>query len=152
MKAMIDTDTEAFFNYLDKRSDLKLEFSNKVIEKIAEYIVKGNYECLMDAFVKRINKELEGSDIKYEVNPANPHKLTVNVNTAKFGHAFRTDILDIAREFTSNVIKHELKNEITNKIREVLISSFDDKIIESFIKEEIKKQITTRINHLLIGE
>jgi ribosome-associated toxin RatA of RatAB toxin-antitoxin module len=152
MKAILDTNTEVFFKYLDTHPDFKLEFSNKVIEKIAEYIVKGSYESLMDAFVKRINKELEDSDIKYEVNPAHPNRVTVSVNASHFDSSFRKEILCIASEYVQKIINFELENEIKNKIHETFISDFTDKAIKDLIEKEIKNQIKNVFKHILNGE
>lgn len=152
MKAILDTDTNAFFNYLDAHPNFKLEFSNKVIEKVAEYIIKDSYESLMDAFVKRINKELEGSDIKYEVNPAHPNRVTLIVNASHFDSSFRKEIICIASEYAQKIINFELGNEIKNKIHDTFTSDFTDKTIKELIEKEVKNQIKDVFKHILNGE
>ncbi len=144
-------DIESFLKYLDTHPSVKLEFSNKVIEKVAEYIVKGAYEPLMDAIVTKINEKLIDSDINYCLNPSDPKKLEISVCTSKFHKSFHDTIVNIAREFTRDQIKRELSDEIKNKVNKIF-SEYNDENIHYFIEKNIKEQIRSAFRRLLTGE
>ena len=143
MKTIFDTnnDAEIFFKYLDEHPDFKVEFSNSVIDKIADKIIKGSYYALIDSFVRNLNKHLENCDVKYEVNPANNNKLNLVVNTTHFSKLFRDDIIEIARQYAREQIVYTVGNEIREEVRKQFLDNFGVENLQYIIQYEIQKQV-----------